>query len=70
MSMNENDSHALKSGPSMSEPAPSTDTPYHGKNMTMKSATPLAPATISPKLILEVSTRSPVLSWPAARCAI
>ena len=66
--MNENDSHALKSAPETS-PAPSTfaDAPYHGKNMKMKRAKPLAPAIISPKLILDVSTRASLSRCTDAR---
>ncbi len=34
----------------------STSTWYHGKNITMNRTTPLTPATISPKLMRDVST--------------
>ena len=52
--MNPNASHAL--AVTLAEkPGTSVLTPYQGKNMKMSRAIALTPATISPKLILEVS---------------
>ena len=53
-----------------SKPGTSVLTPYHGRNMKMSSATALAPATISPKLILEVSTGRPLESGEWVRATL
>src|SRR4051794_13737686 len=47
-------------------PAPLKLTPYHGRNSAMNRTTALIPATMSPKLILDVSNLVAAKSTPSS----